>query len=132
MGRWRLVQTPAGAIPSVVMLLIERLPNSHAELYGRPPARIGKRLDSYDRSGRRRGPDAQPERRWDVALSLAGARHQPGRSGRSGGKVTNCGAGRAEPVRAGVMTVIEVAIGPGGAPGMFRVEVVASPLGRRR
>ena len=27
------------------------------------------------------------------------------------------------------MTVIEVAIGPGGAPGMFRVEVVASPAG---
>lgn len=28
-----------------------------------------------------------------------------------------------------VVTVIEVAIGPGGAPGMFRVEVVASPAG---
>ena len=27
------------------------------------------------------------------------------------------------------LTVIEVAIGPGGAPGMFRVEVVASPAG---
>ena len=27
------------------------------------------------------------------------------------------------------MTVIEVAIGPGGAPGVFRVEVVASPAG---
>ncbi len=27
------------------------------------------------------------------------------------------------------MTVIEVAIGPGGAPGMFKVEVVASPAG---
>ena len=27
------------------------------------------------------------------------------------------------------MTVIEVAIGPGGAPGLFRVEVVASPAG---
>ena len=27
------------------------------------------------------------------------------------------------------MTVIEVAIGPGGAPGMFKVEVVASPVG---
>jgi hypothetical protein len=27
------------------------------------------------------------------------------------------------------VTVIEVAIGPGGAPGMFRVEVVASPAG---
>ena len=27
------------------------------------------------------------------------------------------------------MTVIEMAIGPGGAPGMFRVEVVASPAG---
>jgi WD40 repeat protein len=28
-----------------------------------------------------------------------------------------------------VVTVIEVAIGPGGAPGMFKVEVVASPAG---
>jgi len=28
-----------------------------------------------------------------------------------------------------VVTVIEVAIGPGGTPGMFRVEVVASPVG---
>ena len=28
------------------------------------------------------------------------------------------------------MTVIEVAIGPGGAPGMFKVEVVASPAGK--
>jgi hypothetical protein len=27
------------------------------------------------------------------------------------------------------MTVIEVAIGPGGAPGLFKVEVVASPAG---
>jgi len=32
----------------------------------------------------------------------------------------------------GVVTVIEVAIGPGGAPGMFEVEVVASSAGRRR
>ena len=31
--------------------------------------------------------------------------------------------------RVGVVTVIEVAIGPGGAAGMFRVEVVASPAG---
>jgi len=31
--------------------------------------------------------------------------------------------------QAGVVTVIEVAIGSGGAPGMFRVEVVASPAG---
>ncbi len=30
------------------------------------------------------------------------------------------------------MTVIEVAIGPGGAPGMFRVEVVASPAGEAK
>ena len=29
----------------------------------------------------------------------------------------------------GVVTVLEVAIGPGGAPGMFKVEVVASPAG---
>ena len=28
-----------------------------------------------------------------------------------------------------MVTVIEVAIGPGGAPGVFRVEVVASPAG---
>ena len=32
-------------------------------------------------------------------------------------------------LRAGAVTVIEVAIGPGGAPGMFKVEVVASPAG---
>jgi thioredoxin len=31
--------------------------------------------------------------------------------------------------QADVVTVIEVAIGPGGAPGMFKVEVVASPAG---
>jgi hypothetical protein len=29
----------------------------------------------------------------------------------------------------GIVTVIEVAIGPGGAPGAFKVEVVASPVG---
>ena len=39
------------------------------------------------------------------------------------------GAGWAGYGRAGVVTVIEVAIGPSGAPGMFRVEVVASPAG---
>ena len=32
-------------------------------------------------------------------------------------------------LRAGAVTVIEVAIGPGGSPGVFRVEVVASPAG---
>ena len=45
--------------------------------------------------------------------------------------MTNCGegAGWAGCRRAGAVTVIEVAIGPGGAPGVFRVEVVASPAG---
>jgi CHAT domain/TIR domain len=32
-------------------------------------------------------------------------------------------------LRTGAVTVIEVAIGPGGSPGVFRVEVVASPAG---
>jgi hypothetical protein len=32
-------------------------------------------------------------------------------------------------VQVGIVTVIEVAIGPGDAPGMFRVEVVDSPAG---
>ena len=54
-----------------------------------------------------------------------------GQIGPGGGKITNCGegAGRAGYGQAGVVTVIEVAIGPGGAPGMFKVEVVASPAG---
>ena len=32
-------------------------------------------------------------------------------------------------LRAGAVTVIEVAVGPGGAPGAYKVEVVASPAG---
>jgi len=45
--------------------------------------------------------------------------------------MTNCGegAGWAGCGRAGVVTVIEVAIGPGGAPGIFWAGVVASPAG---
>ena len=45
--------------------------------------------------------------------------------------MTNCGegAGWTGCGRAGAVTVIEVAVGPGGAPGVFRVEVVASPAG---
>ncbi len=40
-----------------------------------------------------------------------------------------CWAGRAGYGRAGVMAVVEVAIGPARVPGRFRVEVVASPAG---
>jgi hypothetical protein len=39
------------------------------------------------------------------------------------------GAGWTGYGRAGAVTVIEVAIGLGGVPGVFRVEVVASPAG---
>ena len=39
------------------------------------------------------------------------------------------GAGWAGRRRVNVVTVIELAIGPGRVPGMFRVEVVASPAG---
>ena len=51
--------------------------------------------------------------------------------GAASGKITDggAGAGRVGCGRAGAMTVIEVAIGPGGAPRVFRVEVVASPAG---
>ncbi len=45
--------------------------------------------------------------------------------------MTSCGegAGGARYGQAGAVTVIEVAIGPGVGPGMFKVEVVASPAG---
>ena len=48
--------------------------------------------------------------------------------------MTNCGerAGWTGDGQEGAMTVIEVAIGPGGAPGVFRVEVVASRRERRQ
>ena len=62
---------------------------------------------------------------------LLQVRRQPGRSGPSGGKITNCGAGAAQVGygRASAVSVIEVAIGPSGAPGMFKVAVVSSPAG---
>jgi len=63
--------------------------------------------------------------------SFSLTRASTGQLGRGGGKITNCGegAGWTGYGYAGVVTVIEVAIGPGAAPGMFKVEVVASPAG---
>src|SRR5215813_12083855 len=52
-----------------------------------------------------------------------------GRSGRGGGKITNGGDGAERYGEGGAVTVIEVAIGPGGAPGVFKVQVVESPAG---
>src|ERR1035441_10285169 len=54
-----------------------------------------------------------------------------GHIGLGGGKITNCGsgAGWVGYGQASAVTVIEVAIGPGNAPGAFRVDVISPAVG---
>jgi hypothetical protein len=71
-----------------------------------------------------RVPDSPPPPRWppaEVSDPFALEMHRPAQPG-------DASAGLPR-LRAGAVTVIEVAIGPGAAPGVFRVEVVASPAG---